>query len=430
MVAEAGPRVKVELMEGAQSDFFVSKARHPAFLAGRRGGKTVGGVVKGFSYCFEYPGALGCAVAPTFPNVRDVVLRTIEALFGALRGREWEFRAGDMEIVFPGRVDRGMASRILLRSAESYDTLRGLTLAWGWLDEAGLQPEQVMLILMPSLTQQGYPQQGWVTSTPSGKRHWLHRVWGEKKGLDGEALWGEDYPVFRARTVENFHNPPGMYEHLKRQYGGTRFAAQELEGEFVIFEGQGFPQFSDKIHVRYPPTGMRFLRKVVGMDYGSVSPTALIEVGKDEAGRLWALREFYKPRCDPSELVKTLGEWQVSRVVCDPTAKDTIEALKRAGVPVKKAKTNEFKRKTGVAGARLALQGGEPGCFFSPECPNLIAEFGSLRYAQPRGAEMLTDKWDASSADHAFDAWVYALMDFEGAVGRPQAPFALIERGW
>ncbi len=52
--------LEIQLMTGAQKDFFLSEAKHPAMLAGRGSGKTYALVTKGFALAMKYPGIRGC----------------------------------------------------------------------------------------------------------------------------------------------------------------------------------------------------------------------------------------------------------------------------------------------------------------------------------------------------------------------------------
>lgn len=416
--------VRLEIMEGPQWDFVHSKARHPGYFGGRGAGKTTAAVLRAFLRRMNYPKSMGCITEPTYPQVRDVLMPTIRRLFGVIEGDEWAFKRADMEIQFKN------GSVLLLRPADAFESIRGLNLSDFDMDEVAQgRQEETFLLLQGCLREaSGAPHAGSVASTPKGLRHWTAHRWKWGRLPNGEEVPREEYPIFTARTKDNFHLDRAFYESLVTSYGdGSRFAQQELEGEFVAFEGQAFPEFDEDKHTKDAPVGMTFNKRIVGLDWGAVRPTAAVEVCV-EGNRVWVTREFYKRRCHEDELVETLAEWD-ARVFCDPAAKDTIDFLRKNGINATKARSNSFSLRTRLVGARLANGGSGPGLFVSPRCPNLIEELQTLSYAKPRGMDVLTDKWEVGMDDHAFDALSYALMDIDaGRRGRPQAP--VIYRRW
>ena len=410
-------------MAGAQWDFVMSDAMYPGLFSGRGGGKTIATVVKALKFATEHPGAQGVMTEPTFPMVRDILVPAFRTVAGHLEGVSvgagWEFKRGDMQIVFPA-----LNSTIMLRPAEEYGRLRGLTLAFFAMDEIaeGYQHEAFM-ILQPALRQEGYPVQGWVTSTPHWQSAWLRQRWVDKVNpRTEEPLTAADYPRFRLRTEDNKHLPEGQLARLKESFGDTRLADQELGGEFITVEGAAFPQFSEKVHVRLPGD-TQFVRKVVGLDLGAVSPTALIEVGITAENRVWAIREFYKRNCTDEEWVTAVSEWGSMNIRVDPqTSAAQIESYQRqTGLPIRAARTNNFQQRFRLMFSRLTLRSdGTPGMYISPECPNLIAELTNLALAKPRGGDIYLDKWEQGLMDHAYDGACYGLMEFDyGGMAHP-----------
>lgn len=417
---------RIELLAGPQADFVMSAAPFPGLFGGRGSGKTVASVVKEFMGATTYPGSAGCITEPTYKQHFRVLLPVFRRLFGAGEGPIWEFKKADMEIRWVN------GSSTYLGYAEDPESVRGLTLARFNLDEARVgKQHETFMNLQGCLRQEGFPHQGSVTTTPAGKRHWLYYRWVQKK-LPWEEVnlpW-EDYKFFLADSETNTHNPPEFLTRLRASFGGTRWAEQEIGGQFVVFEGQAFPNFNEDIHVRRPPPDMRWRRQVTGMDWGAIRPTAVYEVCQDHDNRVWVTREFYKSRCTETELLNALGEFP-PRVYCDPSAKDVIESMNRHGVQARKAQSNDFALRVRLVGSRLALDpgSGQPGMYISPDCPNLIEEIAGLMYAKPRGMdEYYSDRWEPGSNDHGFDGVSYALQEIDtGMRGRPQ-PSVVFQR--
>src|SRR3989304_4887683 len=90
MVAEP-PRV--ELMAGAQTEFYLSEAKHPAFLGGRGSSKTFSFSAKAFKLAASYPGIRGVLTQPTFDMIRRNFVPVWEKQFGVWRReRAWAWR--------------------------------------------------------------------------------------------------------------------------------------------------------------------------------------------------------------------------------------------------------------------------------------------------------------------------------------------------
>jgi len=416
----ATAETRIELLSGPQEEFVFSAARHPAMISGRRGGKTVASVVKAFLYACEHPGAIGCLTVNTYPAIRDIIVKTAKEMFGPSKGTLWDYKVADTTIVFEN------GSEILLRASEDPDKLRGLTLAFFGMDEAAISNQhEAFQVLQATLSQVGFPHQGWVTTTPKGIRSWIYQRWVKNQLRDGAELDPSEYLRFQAHTRDNTYLTKEYLASLAASYGNTKWAQQELEGEFVAFEGQAFPEFDESVHVKSPPVDMKFKREVAGFDWGSVSPSAIIECQMNEAGRVYVTREWYQRRADLGQILNAMGQFP-NRVYCDPTAKEVRDFLNRSGVGARKARSNDFQLRASLVGRRLAVVAGEPGLFISPDCPNLIEELGALTYAKQRGQDILNDRWEPGSDDHAFDALAYALMELDaGARGRPLPTISL-----
>lgn len=417
----------VRVMEGPQTNFVKSEARHPAMFSGRAGGKTAASVIKAFLYATSHPGSVGCLTEPTFKQIMRILLPAFRRLWGSYEGSVWEFKKADLEIQFKN------GSAIFLGFSEDPESVRGLDLAFFGMDEARIgHQHETFMNLQGCLRQPGFPHQGWVTTTPAGQRHWLYHRWVQHQlPAENEPLSASEYPAFIAETEKNYHLSPHYLHSLKSSFGDTRWAEQELLGKFVIFEGQAFPTFTEKVHIRPFPLGARPKRSLRGLDWGAVVPTASHMVNLMPDGRVWVTDEFYQRRCDERTLVSALSGNE--KVYCDPSAKDTIDMLCRYGVNAKKARSNDFKLRYRLTAGRLALgPDGEPGMYIDPSCPNLIEELQSLTFAKPRGQDILTDRWENGLDDHAYDAVAYGLMELDaGFLGRPEPAFNLVvDRRW
>jgi len=241
----------------------------------------------------------------------------------------------------------------------------------------------------------------WITTTPKG-RNWL---W-EKQ---------DQIRLFRARTRENPYLAQEFVESLEAAYTG-QFARQELEGEFVTFEGLVYEEFDRTSYVleRRGP----WQQVIVGVDEGYTNPAVLLVIGIDGDGRAHIVEEFYKRRVLQGDVVAEAVRLHRARKAtafyADPSAAGLIAEMRSEGLPVYPADHSVMPGIQAVK-ARLAVQGdGRPRLTVSPSCVNTVAEFES--YVWKQGRQGMRDEPEKVN-DHAMDALRYALMGADAGAG-------------
>lgn len=417
-------------MPGPQEAFILSEAMYPGFFGGRGAGKTVAGALKMWHHVTRHPGANGAIGLPNYDDIEKILLPTMRDLFGP-PGSDWGYLEKKKQIVFPQ-----LGSRAFILTAEEPEA-RGANLAWFWLDEIGKGTGfmRMFLNLQPALRQfgDGYDAyQGWVTSTPQVERPWVKQIWAEgthpitEREIDN---WKDRYPIFRARTVDNLNLPSSIRETLLHEWGGTRMAKQELEGEFISVTGIVFPELSESLHLRRPPPDTEFIATVVGIDFGQVEPTAMLEIKQDRSRKLWVTREFYKRNATSYDWLNTLAEWNTPLVFCDPSAsqKDIQHWRQKWNINIKASKDRRHDRRMELWRNLIVPRqsDGLPGIYISPECQNTWNELTNLAVYTKKGSEVEEQRFSQGTLDHAYDAGAYALGYFEhGYIGRPQVTYA------
>lgn len=198
------------------------------FLGGRGAGKTLAGA----SWLADQAEALGprgrlALIGPTLHDVREVMIDGVSGIASLPRwtgGRRPAFEPSRRRLTFPnGAVAHAF-------SAEDPDSLRGPQFAAAWADEFCAWrgrggPGETLALLRMGL-RLGTAPRLCVTTTPKPLMA-LRRLRAEP-GLKET----------HAGTRDNAeHLSPGFVAGLETLYGGTRRAAQELEGRVV--EGDG-----------------------------------------------------------------------------------------------------------------------------------------------------------------------------------------------
>ncbi len=400
-------KVEFVLNDGAQTDFFRSEAPFPAFMGGQGSGKTAAAVMRCFNYSMEHPGSKGVWTEPVAAMFQESCLPTLRMFYGEYEGGIWQEqgKGGPNH-----RIEFSNGCVWMLKAAETPERLVGFEVAWALMNEAGStehgSQEQAYLNLVGRLRQKGFPHWLGVATTPSG-RNWLWKEW-----VESPTAKETGHVLFCGSTFENQENlPEGYIERMSKAYvPGTPMYRERVLGEFVQMSGLVVPGFTDKMTDPWPDE--LFTHKVAGVDFGSQSPTTIIEAAQNTSRHIWLREWLYKRECDDETFVKACGDAMddgVTIFACDPSGRDRIEWMCRQGIPAFKAESNKIERRvkawtTPIAEGRLTVD---------RDSGFLVRELTGLVWADRRGRDMETDKFSQNSPDHAFDGGAYALMSLD-----------------
>lgn len=368
----------------AQDDFVQCRDRFTALIGGIGSGKSHAGAVKDILAASEGR-TLGMVTAPTYPMLRDATLRTFLDLAGPLVR---DFHKSEMLATMVN------GSEVLFRSADNPDRLRGPNLHWWHGDEGALYGKDVWPIMIGRLRAGGKAGRAWVTTTPKG-RNWLYERQGE-------------IAIFRARTRDNPFLASEFVVSLEASYTG-QFARQELEGEFVTFEGLVYEDFDRGKHV--VERGGPWARVILACDEGYTNPAVMLVIGADHDGRLHVLDEFYRRRVLQGDVVaaatRLCHQYRIGEIVVDPSAAGLIAEMRADGLAVQEARNAVFDGIQRVKQALACAGDGRPRLTISPSCANTLAEMES--YVWKDGRDGVRDEPEKVN-DHAMDALRYGVM--------------------
>ncbi len=237
-----GGRCSCSIVYGAlpsQARFHTSKARFKGFSGPIGSGKSQALCQEAIKLSYLNPGRLGLVGAPTYSMLRDT---TQTALLEILEenGIPYVLRKSESVLII-----KDTGSRILLRSTEEYERLRGTNLAWFGVDELTYVQEPAWLRLEGRLRDPKAGRlSGFAVWTPKG-RDWVHRRFVECPV--------EGYEVIMAKPMENryvLEKIPDFYERLKQSYD-EKFYQQEALGEYVrTGEGLVYHAFDRAVNVK------------------------------------------------------------------------------------------------------------------------------------------------------------------------------------
>ena len=117
--------------------------------------------------------------------------------------------------------------RIIFRSADNPDRLRGANAGWLWLDEVAMMNADIWPLSIATLRES--PGRAWMTTTPRGK-DWVYQL------FDGDH---RDYATIRSKTTDNMFLDDTFVSTLKQSMTSEMYR-QEVDGEFTDPVGSMF----------------------------------------------------------------------------------------------------------------------------------------------------------------------------------------------
>ncbi len=223
----------------SQARFHESKARFKGFSGPIGSGKSQALCHEAIKLSYLNPGRAGLIGAPTYPMLRDA---TQPALFEVLGQSGIPYEYNKAENVLTMRDTR---SKMIFRSMDEYERLRGTNLAWFGVDELTYCAEEAWIRLEGRLRDPKATQLcGFAVWTPKGY-DWVYQRFIQSP-VDG-------YECVQARAYENRHlleKVPDFYDRLKASYDAA-FYAQEVLGEYLNpSEGLVYHAFDRRAHVK------------------------------------------------------------------------------------------------------------------------------------------------------------------------------------
>jgi len=430
-VARVAPETAPKLIWLPQQRAFLqSAAKYWAFVGGVRSGKSVAGAFEAIKLTQLYPGSRGLIGRLTAKALGET---TRDTLFKMVpRGLIADWRAHEQHLWLHTR-EPGVFSEILFYHLDDPGPLGSLELDWFWIDEAhepdGSEvPEETFKILQSRLSGHVGPNRGFVTSNPGG-HDWIYRYFVTKEAVPPKLR--DRYEIYVAKTSDNLCNLPEDYGDLYVQHQlsdgsldewGRRF----LDASFDVFEGQIYPQFTEREHVREPEPWRRQGEpfRIAGMDFGVRNATAILDAFVDYEGVLWIDDEFYLPNGGDAvipEAVKWMRSKGISRVIADPSTgnrgadgrsvADRFAAERITLLPGNNTVMlgiEEVRRKLRETIRHEATDYEIPTLCIRKHCVNLIRELKQYRWQPDRSGQ--NKEAPLKKEDHAADALRYLVM--------------------
>lgn len=372
------------------------------FISGVNAGKTTAGMCEAIRQASTRV-CDGMIVTPT----NEMFVKVVQPILRKWLPREW--------IADSNKVDKWIrlknGSTIWYASGHDPQSLEGTTLSWAWLDEAkNYDTDEVYNIMSARLGRNADGGKMWITTTPIGIFHWLYEV------FVNSALPHTTY--IKASTQDNIYAPPSYYERLKSMYTGV-YAKQQLEGDFVSFEGLVYDTFSlteNVAPVERNPNNPLF----IGVDNGwadgggegtiGYHPRVILFIEQQSNGAFHVIDEYVATHelaeVSLDRVFKMYPD--ISGTYIDSSASELIRRIADRGISYAKS-THRVVDGIQVVRRYVMDGNGVRMLLINPRCKSLIKEFQMYRYSpnasKVEAGEMIPYKQD----DHCLDALRYCL---------------------
>lgn len=312
----------------------------------------------------------------------------------------------------------------------SQEKIRGLSLAGGYGDELSTIPSSFWTMFLTRLSIDGARAFG--SSNPDGPEHWLKKEYLDRAKLhltgDGELLRYDDperldLHRFSFQLADNPSLPAAYVQSLHLEHKGL-WRRRLVLGEWCMAEGVVYDMFDPARHVISGPLPPMVRITGVGVDVGTINPTAALMLGVQAAdsaagtpARLVLMREYrfdskkaYAQKTD-AELSRDLRAWlgndRPQWVCVDPSAASFKLQLFRDGISNVIDADNSVLDGIRLMASLLATN----QLVIHESCVGLLAELGSYSW-DSKAAERGEDR-PMKVNDHSNDASRYVIKTCE-----------------
>lgn len=282
-------KLKSEIPNQRQIEFFQSTARHIAYGGARGGGKSWAMRRKFIMLAMRYQGLRLLLLRRTLPELRE---NHVMPLLAELQGFA-KYNDTEKAFAFPNgsRLVLGYcdAEKDVFRyQGQEYDVIG--------LEEATHFTESQMRFLTTCnrSTRTDFKPRMYYTSNPGNVGHnWFKRLF-----IDHDHAASEDagdYVFIPAKVYDNkvlMESNPEYIKTLEALPEDMRRAM--LDGDWDVFAGQYFPEFRRDIHVIKPFDIPGYWQRFRSLDYG-LDMTACYWWAVDTQGKCYIYRELYQP---------------------------------------------------------------------------------------------------------------------------------------
>ena len=416
-----------------QKQFLTAQTRYVGYGGSRGGGKSWAVRAKATLLGLHYAGIRMLLLRRTYPELKENHVLPLQSLLRDVA----VYRETEKVFLFPNgsRLKLGYLDGdgdVLQYQGQEYDVI--------FMDEATHFTKFMFDILTACLRgANDFPKRFYLTCNPGGVGHaWVKRLFIDRQYEKGENP--EEYTFIAARVYDNkalLEKDTGYVKMLENLPENLRRAW--LEGDWNVFDGQYFSEFTENLHVTEPFEIPEHWRRYTAMDYG-LDMLAHYWIAVDEAGNAYVYRELYESGLIVSEAVQKIrtaeaagAEGEIYTRLAPPdlwntqsaTGKSTALLFEESGLTLEKSNNDRI---AGWMAVKELLKPRIKRCPDGSErrtarlkifstCRNLIRCLPLVQYDDKRVNDVSTEPHEIT---HAPDALRYFAISWTYPAEQPQ----------
>lgn len=407
-------------LSAAQKSIATSTRRFRVAVCGRRFGKTTLALREMARYA-RYPNRLIYYIAPSYRMAKQIMWKKLKR---RLTDLNWIRKINESDL----SVTLINGTEISLRSADAYDSMRGVGLDFLVLDEAADMTEEVWYeVLRPTLSDTG--GHAMFLGTPKGM-NWLKDI------FDMQLIDPDNWQSWQFTSIDGGRIPQDEIEQAQRDLDARTFR-QEYLATFEQYAGLIYT-FSRERNCRAWDRPLPF-QLHIGMDFNYGKMCAA--VFHKQANELHLIDEIVIQNSNTDEMVEEIrsryqqaGEARDCIIYPDPAARQNktsaggrtdLTILQNAGFTVKAPFSHTaVKDRINAVNSKLLSANGSITLFVDPRCRNAIECLERQTYREGTG---IPDK--DSGFDHMNDAIGYCV-DYLFPIKRTYEPKPHAPKTW
>lgn len=426
-------RLRHEVPNPRQQEFFCSSARHTAYGGARGGGKSWAMRRKMVMLAMRYGGLRLLLLRRSLQELRENHILPLQMELGGFA----TFKKDERAFIFPNgsRLTLGYCdadSDVLQYQGAEYDVIG--------FEEATHFKEEWIVFICTALrtTKRDFRARVYYTCNPGGVGHaYIKRLFIDRRFEGNERE--QDYAFIPAVVYDNrvlMEADPEYVRRLEALPAHKRRA--HLEGDWNVYEGQVFEEFrndpghyTDRLYTHViepfaPPAEWRVYRS---FDFGYAKPFSVGWWVKDYDGRLYRILEFYGcvrneanvgVRMSPEEIFREIAKierehpWLVGKQitgVADPAIWDAsrgeaiAETAERCGVYFERGDNRRVAGWMQMHNRFTFDERGVPMMYIFSTCREFLRTVPTLQYSRTHAEDV-----DSDMEDHIADEARYLCM--------------------
>lgn len=309
-----------------------SDTRFRVLVAGRRFGKTHL-AIRELAKFARFPNREVVYIAPSYRQAKTIVWKALKQKLSKVR---WIKKINESELT----IHLVNNSQISLRSADNYDSIRGMGIDFAVFDEfADIASETWTEVVRPALSdRQGHAL---FIGTPKGISNWAKDLY------DRGQMHMDDWSSFQFTTIDGGNVKPEEIEAAKQDLDEKTFR-QEYLASFETYSGIIYYNFTPAVTTNELPEIGKKSEIHIGLDFNCDPMSAVVGIKTDKGMVIFDELEIYgsntQEMCD--ELNARYGDYKcivypdASGAYGSTTGTTDVRILKQNGFEIKAAKKN------------------------------------------------------------------------------------------